>query len=462
MASDSGPLQSTPVQEVPKRFSHGSRQDENPGPVTATMMVVGLPTRVEDEDLTMLTHAVSTDLESVATAQRRLLEQVGVLAPETIGLDGALGRILAQAVISQSDLPGFDNSAMDGYAVRASDIAGASASAPVTLAVVGESRAGAMPEPLVAGTAMRIMTGAPMPAGADTVVRQEDTRRDGAMVLIEVVAPEGTSVRPLGADIRSGDHVIPPGHALSSNDIGVAAALGYDRLLVGSRPRVALLATGDELVPAGTRPGPAQLVDSNSPMLTAAVREAGGAPTFLGIARDSKDSLREMLQAASASDLVVSSAGVSVGDHDWVREVVGELGTISTWRVAMRPGKPVLIGRLGGAVFIGLPGNPASSSVTFELFARPVIRMMQGADELHRPRIRVRLGEVMTKPAALETYSRATLHSSTDSELPVAHSAGDQGSSMLHSLTRADCLLILPVGPERVEAGTIVEAIPLR
>jgi molybdopterin molybdotransferase len=410
----------------------------------------------------MLTHAVSTDLESVATAQRRLLEQVGVLTPEVVSLDAALGRILAETVSSHSDLPGFDNSAMDGYAVRASDIARASASEPVTLPVVGESRAGALPGAHAAGTAMRIMTGAPMPDGADTVVRQEDTRRDGALVLIEVATALATSVRPRGADIRRGDEVILPGQALTSVDIGVAAALGHDRLLVGTRPRVALLATGDELVPAGTDPGPAHLVDSNSPMLTAAVREAGGIPTFLGIARDSKASLRELLEAASASDLVVSSAGVSVGDHDWVREVVAELGTISTWRVAMRPGKPVLIGRIGNAVFIGLPGNPVSSSVTFELFARPVIRRMQGARELQRRRIRVRLGEAMTKPAALETYSRAVLRPSIDDELPSAVSSGDQGSSMLQSLTRADCLVVLPVGPEVVEAGTVVEAIPLR
>ncbi|MGD0193803.1 MAG: gephyrin-like molybdotransferase Glp [Candidatus Dormibacteria bacterium] len=410
----------------------------------------------------MLTHAVSNDLESVATAQQRLLEKVGVLTPEVVSLDAALGRILAETVSSQSDLPGFDNSAMDGYAVRASDIARASASEPATLPVVGESRAGALPGTHAAGTAMRIMTGAPMPEGADTVVRQEDTRRDGAMVLIEVATGLGTSVRPRGADIRRGDDVILPGQALTSVDVGVAAALGHDRLLVGARPRVALLATGDELVPAGTAPGPAHLVDSNSPMLTAAVREAGGIPTFLGIARDSKASLRELLQAASASDLVVSSAGVSVGDHDWVREVVAELGTISTWRVAMRPGKPVLIGRIGNAVFIGLPGNPVSSSVTFELFARPVIRRMQGARELQRRRIRVRLGEAMSKPAALETYSRAVLHTSDDDELAIAHSSGDQGSSMLQSLTRADCLVVLPAGPEVVEAGTVVEAIPLR
>jgi molybdopterin molybdotransferase len=410
----------------------------------------------------MLTHAVSTDLESVASAQRRLLEQVGVLAPEAVSLDSALGRILAESIRSHSELPSFDNSAMDGYAVRASDITAATASTPVRLPVAGESRAGAVPEAHAVGTAMRIMTGAPMPDGADTVVRQEDTSRDGATVLIQVATALGTSVRPRGADMRAGDTVILPGQQLTSIDIGVAAALGHDRLMVGTRPRVALLATGDELVSAGTAVGPAQLVDSNSPMLTAAVREAGGIPTFLGIARDSKDSVRAMLEAASTSDLVVSSAGVSVGDHDWVREVAAELGTISTWRVAMRPGKPVLIGRLRDAIFIGLPGNPVSSSVTFELFARPVIRRMQGAHELHRRRMRVRVGEEMTKPAGLETYTRAVLRDSSRDDLPQAHSSGDQGSSMLQSLTRADCLLVLPADLEVIAAGTVVEAIPLR
>ncbi len=410
----------------------------------------------------MLTHAVSADLESVASAQRRLLEQVRVLAPDSVGLDAALGRVLAELISSRSDLPGFDNSAMDGYAVRACDIVTATPTTPVRLPVIGESRAGAVPDAHKAGTAMRIMTGAPMPDGADTVVRQEDTSRDGATVLVEVATSLGTSVRPRGADIRAGDTVMLPGRPLTSIDVGVAAALGHDRLLVGGRPRVALLATGDELVAAGTPPGPAQLVDSNSPMLAAAVREAGATPTFLGIARDSKDSVRALLEAASASDLVVSSAGVSVGDHDWVREVAADLGTISTWRVAMRPGKPVLIGSLGDAVFIGLPGNPVSSSVTFELFARPVIRLMQGANEPHRQRMRVRIGEEMSKPAGLETYTRAVLRSSPHDDLPLAHSSGDQGSSMLQSLTRADCLLVLPADIEVIEAGAIVEAIPLR
>jgi len=411
--------------------------------------------------LMTLAHAVSPDLESVAGAQGRLLDAVGVLAPETVGLDQALGRILAESVSSRWDLPGFDNSAMDGYAVRAVDVALATAIAPARLPVVGESRAGSVPGPHAVGTAMRIMTGAPMPEGADTVVRQEDTTRDGDHVLIKVATRRGTSVRPRGADIRTGDTVLHPGRDLTSIDIGVAAALGHDRLLVGTRPRVALFATGDELVVAGARPGAAQLTDSNSPMLTAAVREAGGLPTVLGVARDSKESVRELLEAAASFDVVVTSAGVSVGDHDWVREVVAEMGTISTWRVAMRPGKPVLTGRVRDAVFIGLPGNPVSSSVTFELFARPVIRRMQGARELHRHRVQVRLGEEMTKPAGLATYARATLRD-IEGDLPEAFSAGDQGSSMLHSLTRADCLLVLAAAPEVIPAGTVVEAIPLR
>jgi molybdopterin molybdotransferase len=409
----------------------------------------------------MLAPALSPELESVAGAQARLLDGVSALPAERVALNDALGRILQQPVSSQSDLPGFDNSAMDGYAVRANEIEPATVTAPVRLPVVGESRAGAMPIALVPGTAMRIMTGAPMPAGADTVVRQEDTARDGEDVLIEVATALGTSVRSRGADMRAGATVLRPGLELTSIDIAVAAALGNAHLMVGARPRVAVLATGDELVAAGTPPGPAQLVDSNSPMLAAAVREAGGQPAFLGIGGDSKESLRALLETAAGSDLIVSSAGVSVGDHDWVREVVTEMGAISTWRVAMRPGKPVLTGRIGDAVFIGLPGNPVSSSVTFELFARPVIRKMQGARELHRRRMQVRLGEDMTKPEALETFARAVLRESTG-DLPSATSSGDQGSSMLQSLTRADCLLVLPVGVEVFPAGTVVEAIPLR
>lgn len=196
-------------------------------------------------------------------------------------------------------------------------------------------------------------------------------------------------------------------------------------------------------------------------MLMAAVREAGGLPLFLGIGRDTPDAIRRLLETADGCDMIVSSAGVSVGERDHIREVVAELGQISTWRVAMRPGKPMLIGSICGAIYLGLPGNPVSSSVTFELFARPVIRKLQGETEPHRRRLQVRLGQDMRKPAGIETYIRAVLRS-VNGDLPVATSSGAQGSAMLRSLAAADCLLVLPAEPSVVEAASIVEAIPLR
>src|SRR6202011_700024 len=408
-----------------------------------------------------LTHPVNTDLETVASAQGRLLESLSPLGAETVSLERALGRVLAEEVVAESDLPAFDNSAMDGYAVRAADIAAASRDRPGTLPVHAESRAGSVPPDLPKGTAMRIMTGAQLPRGADTVVKQEDCGRDGAAVTVEVAAREGTDVRRRGNDMRAGTVVLSPGRELSSVDVGVAAALGHSRLQVGRRPRVAVLATGDELVPAGSALLPAQVTDSNSPMLVAAVRGPGGEPVPLGISEDTPDAIRRLLDGAEGCDLIVSSAGVSVGDHDHVRAVVAELGTIITWRIAMRPGKPLLIGSVHGALYLGLPGNPVSSSVTFELFARPAIRALQGAAEPHRRRIQVRLGEAMEKPAGLETYTRAMLQP-VSGALPLATSRGGQGSAMLRSLAAADCLLVLPAEASVLESGRVVEAIPLR
>ena len=407
-----------------------------------------------------LSHAPPAPLETVAGAQRQLLELVDPLGAETVALHLAAGRILAAAVASRWDLPGFDNSAMDGYAVRASDVAAASAESPVRLPVAGEARAGVPAPQLQPGTAMRILTGAPLPAGADSVVRQEDTRRDGDDVLIESAAPPGTSVRRRGEDVTAGTVVLHPGGRVTSADIAVAGATGHATLKVGRRPRVAVLATGDELVAAGKDLATGQVADSNSPMLIAAIREAGGEPVPLGVARDDVDALRAVLRRAAECDLAVSTAGVSVGDHDHVQEVLAELGEVDLWRVAMRPGKPLLIGRLGRTPFIGLPGNPVSSSVTFELFARPAILRLQGARDPHRRRFRVRLGETMTKPAGLETFARVRLEPGDD--LPIASSSGGQGSHMLSSLTTADALAVLPAEPESVAAGTVVEAIPLR
>jgi len=408
-----------------------------------------------------LTHPLNTDLETVASAQGRLLESLSPLGAETVSLERALGRVLAEEVVAESDLPAFDNSAMDGYAVRAGDIAEATRDRPVTLPVHAESRAGAVPPDLPEGAAMRIMTGAQLPHGADTVVKQEDSRRDGASVTFDLAARLGTDVRRRGNDMRAGTVVLTPGRELTSVDVGVAAALGRSHLQVGRRPRVAVLATGDELVPAGTELLPAQVTDSNSPMLVAAVQEAGGEPVPLGISEDTPAAIRRVLDGARGCDVIVSSAGVSVGDHDHVRAVVAELGNIMTWRIAMRPGKPLLIGSVRDALYLGLPGNPVSSSVTFELFARPAIRALQGAAEPHRRRIQVRLGEDMEKPAGLETYTRAMLHP-VNGALPVATSSGGQGSAMLGSLAAADCLLVLPAEASVLESGRVVEAIPLR
>jgi molybdopterin molybdotransferase len=309
---------------------------------------------------------------------------------------------------------------------------------------------------------MRIFTGAALPEGADAVVRQEDTRRDGDDVLIEVAVAPGTAVRRRGEDIVAGTVVLQPGGRVSPADIAVAAAAGSGALVVARRPRVAIVATGDELRPAGSDLDGAQVADSNSPMIAAAVREAGGEPVLSGIASDDPSLLRQVLRAAmETSDLIVSSAGVSVGDHDHVQEVLAELGEIGLWRVAMRPGKPLLIGRAGAVPFIGLPGNPVSSSVTFELFARPAILRLQGASEVHRRRLRVRLGEDMPKPAGLETYARGRLVE-TDADLPLARSSGGQGSHMLRALVAAEVLLVLPSEPSSVPSGSVVEAIPLR
>jgi molybdopterin molybdotransferase len=399
-------------------------------------------------------------LESVAGAQQRLLASLSPLGRESVALGDALGRVLAETLHAGRDLPGFDNSAMDGYAVRAVDIAAASAALPVALPVVGESRAGGQAPELTPGRAIRIMTGAPLPAGADTVVRQEDTRRQDGDVLIEVAAATGNYIRRRGEDLVAGQAVLDAGRTLTPIEVGIAAALGHDSVHVGRRPRVGVLATGDELVSAGSAPGPGQVVDSNSPMVIAAVREAGGEPTFMGIAADTADDVRRLLQRAEF-DIIVSSAGVSVGAHDHVRDVVAELGEVNTWRVAMRPGKPMLIGTVGRALFLGLPGNPVSASVTFELFVRPAIRRLQGATEPMRRRISVQLGETMTKPLGLETYTRAVV-GWVSGGLPVATSSGGQGSHMLRSLAAADGLLVLPAAVAELPSGSVVDMIPLR
>lgn len=406
-------------------------------------------------------------MESVGAAQQHVLAGLVPTAPETVALRAALGRVLAVPVTSGRTIPGVDNSAMDGYAVIAADVAGATPSSPVELTVVGESRAGRVPAQLVtAGTAVRIMTGAPVPAGADAVVRVEDTDDGRSRVTIRAAVPAGRNIRRAGEDMRPGDRILEPGRRLRSVDLAACAALGWVELEVHRRPRVAVLSTGDEVVEAGVQPGPAQVSDSNRVAITAAVEEAGAVPVDLGIARDRIEDLRERLLAGTECDLIITTAGVSVGDHDHVRDVVSQLGRIDLWRVAMRPGKPIASGAVAGVPFLGLPGNPVSCQVTFELFARPAILRLEGASDPHRRRQPARALERMDKPEGLEVFHRGRLVPVRDAmdgraALPGVGLTGPQGSGILRSLVDADCLVVLPATSTGAAPGDTVEVLPI-
>jgi molybdopterin molybdotransferase len=254
--------------------------------------------------------------------------------------------------------------------------------------------------------------------------------------------------------------MLPPGRRLRPVDIAAAAAVGGASLWVRRRPRVALLSGGDELVQVGGVPAPHQVTNSNAAMLGAAVREAGGEVVDLGIVEDHPDALRTRLTAASGCELILSSGGVSVGRHDYVRQVVAEVGTVEVWRIAMRPGKPLLIGRVGDTPLLGLPGNPASAAVTFELFGRPALLALQGATVVHRRRVALRVGEDLDTPEGLETYVRVRLQEAGDG-IPIATLSGGQRSSMLRSLTDADALLVVPAGMSRAPAGTLLTGFDL-
>jgi molybdopterin molybdotransferase len=400
---------------------------------------------------------------TVAAAQERILAGVRPLRTERIPLAEALERVLAVPVVSGRTLPPFDNSSMDGYAVRAAETRGASPEQPVELPVHGESRAGSVPgRALERGTAMRIMTGAPLPDGADAVVRYEDTDSGRDAVRIAVEVRSGHNVRRAGEDMNPGEEILSPGRRLRPADLAACAALGNPWLEVHRRPRVAVVSTGDELVEVDVEPGPGQIVDSNAMAIAAAVRQAGGEPVRVGIARDTVVDLRRAFAEAAKCDLIVSSAGVSMGDHDHVRDVVAEMGRMDFWRVAMRPGKPLAVGVVGGVPFVGLPGNPVSSQVTFELFARPAVLALQGATEVHRRRVAARALEAMDKPEGLETFHRGILvDPPADGELPGVRLTGPQGSGIMRSLVLADCLVALPAAGTRVEAGSVVPCIPL-
>jgi len=373
--------------------------------------------------------------------------------------------VLAQVVTSPLTLPPWDNSAMDGYAVRSSDIVTATAASPVTLPVRETVAAGGFPSgPLQAGIAVRIMTGAPIPEGTDTVVRVEDTDGGVTTVTIRDARDAKKNLRFRGEDIRQGQAVLQPGAPLSAAQIGVLASVGASEVDVYRRPRVAILGSGNELVDLDRFDEAVKgekIVSSNSYTMHAMIRMAGGIPIDLGIARDEPADLRARLERAAGCDLIVTTAGVSVGEFDYVRDVLAGLGAeMKFWKIRMRPGAPLGFGMLNGVPWIGLPGNPVSVMVTFDLFVRPVIRLMLGYTHIFRRPVPVRLEEAVTIGAKLTHFLRGVARVHEDGTLS-ARLTGPQGSGILTSMVAANALLIVPPERPRIEAGETVNALLL-
>ena len=379
-----------------------------------------------------------------------------------IPLDDALGSVLADDVVSPLDVPPFANSAMDGYAVRSADVRGATAGNPVRLRVIEDIAAGAFPSRVVGpGECSRIYTGAPVPGGADSVIRQEDTDQATPVVSITADRDAGSNVRPAGEDIRKGDSVLRAGTELGPAHLGVLASIARAHPLVYRRPRVAILATGDEIADVDQTEeilSARKVASSNSHTLNAMVRQAGGEPVMLGIAGDDPDSIRRRIGTAFDCDLLITTGGVSVGAHDHLRDVIASLGAkLEFWRIRMRPGAPVGFGMVGEIPWIGLPGNPVSTMVTFELLVRPAIRKLMGHDAVFRRAVTVRLTETVTVKPRLQHFLRAVV--TEMGETLEARLAGPQGSGILMSMVRANALLVLPEGQLETPKGTEAAAI---
>lgn len=401
---------------------------------------------------------------AAAEAARRILQEVRRQPALRIPLDDALDSVLSEDVVSPVDIPAWTNSAMDGYAARGDDVRGASEAHPIRLRVVEHLPAGHFPTRAIhSGECARIFTGAPLPQGTDSVIRQEDT--DGGADTVTIVKDRdiGVNIRRAGEDIRRGSTVLTAGTPLGPAQLGVLASVAVAHPLVYRRPRVAILGSGDEIVdvdqPEEILSG-RKIASSNTHTLVALVRQAGGEPVNLGIAADTPEDLRARVSRAQDCDLLVTSAGISVGEHDHVRTVLEELGgELRFWKLRMRPGAPVGFGLLGEKPWIGLPGNPVSTMVTFELFVRPAIRKMMGHRLPFRRVIPVLAAELISVKPRLQHFLRAIV--SQGPEGPTARLTGPQGSGILTSMTLANALLVVPEGQFETPAGTTVMALLL-
>jgi len=425
---------------------------------------------------------ITQSMISVEEARERILAYFQRLDAEERPVLDALGQVLAEDVVAEFDIPPLANTAMDGYAVRAADTQGANESRPVRLRIVGELAAGYLFDGEVTpGTAVRIMTGAPIPRGADAVVPFEETdeastgsaqgrgRHFGAFakaaadVGIMKAARPGANVRRAAEDVARGTTVLRAGAALGAAQAGLLASLGRATVRVYRRPRVAILSTGDELLEPGAPPAPGKIYDSNTTTVSALVIEAGGVPQRLGIAQDTVEALTAKLRAGLDADMLITSAGVSRGDYDVVKDVLAKEGEIDFWTVRMRPGKPLAFGAFPSGArrvpHLGLPGNPVSSMVTFELFGRPAIYKMLGKQGWERPRVRAVAEERMANIDGRRVYMRAIL-SQRDGRY-YASLTGPQGSGILTSMALANALAVVPEDVPAIEAGDEVECLVL-
>ena len=389
----------------------------------------------------------------VEEALDTILSKIKFKGVEKVPLGQALGRVLAEDVVSRVNNPPLDNSAMDGYALIAQDIQSATPENPVKLEVVEEIAAGYTAKgTLKPGQTMRIMTGAPIPPGADAVLMQEDTQKDGNSILCLDRADVEENIRRAGEDVKIGEGVLKKGTTLSPAHIGMMAVVGRSQIAVSQRPTVSILSTGDEILELDETPQGPQIFNSNGHMLAAQIKSAGGIPLYLGIAKDTEKDLMEKFEWALKADIVVSSGGVSVGDYDLVKSSLQKMGQdMLFWKVAMKPGKPLAFGRIGKIPIFGLPGNPVSSFVSFEQFVRPSLRKVLGCSDLSHKTVQAKLTRTIhKKPGRLHFLS--SIVSWTDGEYTVTP-AGEQGSGILKSAANANSLLIFPLEADEIKQG---------
>ncbi|MGZ3559540.1 MAG: molybdopterin molybdotransferase MoeA [Thermodesulfobacteriota bacterium] len=394
---------------------------------------------------------------TVDKALDKILSHIHPLGFEKVSLLDALGRVIGEDVYARRDIPPLDNSAMDGYALRSVDVREASPDRPLQLEVIEDLPAGYISaKKLEKGKAIRIMTGAPVPKGADTVIPVEETKKENGSVLIFRAATSGENIRKSGEDVKKGDRVISEGDKVRPAEVGMLASVGRSFVSVYQRPLVAILCTGDELVDVDGDLDEVKIVSSNSYTLGAQVKDSGAIPLQLGIARDRKEEIEEKLRQGIRADVLISSAGVSVGDYDFVKDVMKRLGMeMVFWKVAMRPGAPLAFGIIGEKPVFGLPGNPVSSMISFEQFVRPSLLKMMGNRKLFRPAVEAVLKEDIKKMAGKRYFIRGSV--SFEKNQYFVTSTGEQGSGILRSMVRANGLIVIPEEQEIVRAGERVK-----